>query len=64
MAALLSLYILVLEYASVMPMLLERCFRDWNLVVYSLVAIILASQELSAVWFWRIDFHTIGMLER
>ena len=29
-------------------------------VTHSLVAITSASHELSAVWFWRIDFHAMG----
>ena len=59
-AALLSLYILVLEHASVMSISLERWSRNRSLVVHSLVAIISASQELGDVWFWRIYFHAIG----
>ena len=50
-AALLSLYILVREYAYGFPILLAQCFSDWSSVAYSLVAMIYASQELNAVWF-------------
>ena len=62
--ALLSLYILVREYASVIQISLARCLGDWSSVAHSLVAMISASQELNAVWFWRMYFHAIGPLEQ
>ena len=63
-AALLLLYILVLEYASGIPMLLEQLFRDWSLEVHSLVDVISDPQELRVLWFWRIDFNAIVSPER
>ena len=39
-AALFSLYILVISYASVMLVSLKQWFRDWSLVLHSLVAMI------------------------
>ena len=64
MATLLSVYILVQEYASGIPISLERCFSDWSSVVHSLVTIIYALQEINAVWFLLIDFHGIGPPKR
>ena len=63
-AALLSLYILVREYASGIPISLARYFSDWISVAHLLVAMISASQELNDVWFWWIYFHTIGPPDR
>ena len=63
-AALLSLYILVWEYASGITISLARCFSDWSSVVHSLVAMISASQDLNSVWFSQNYFHAIGTPER
>ena len=63
-AALLSLYILVLEYSYGLPISLARCFSYWIYGAHSSVAMILASQELKELWFWRIDFHVIWPPER
>ena len=47
-----------------MPMPLAQCFRDCSSVVHSLVAVILDSQELRAVWFLQMDFNVIGLPEQ
>ena len=45
-------------------MSLAQCFSDWSSVVHSMVAMILASHELKAVWFLQIGFHVIGPPEQ
>ena len=63
-AALLSLYILVIDYASEIPIMLAQCFSNWSSVAHLLVAMILASRELNAVWYLCIDLHAIGPPEK
>ena len=62
--ALLSLYILVQEYASGIPISLAQCFSDWSLVSHLLMAMIFDSQEINAIRFWWIYLHAIGPPER
>ena len=62
--ALLSLNILVQEYAFGIPISLSRCLSDCSSVDHALVTMISASQELNDVCFWRMDFHSIGPPER
>ena len=62
--SLLVLYIVVWLHASFIIIPLERCLRYWSYVVHSWVAIISSFQKMRAVWFWLIDFHAMGLLER
>ena len=63
-SALLSLYIMVQDYASIIPISLARCFSDWISVSHLLLDNIYASQEINTVLFLLIYFHAIGPPER